>query len=127
LIGWFEGKAKWNRKTVALHLEPGEDGGIADAIKTAEALWAGQAAWQRKVDEFAVARLLPAKNDSWLGEGERELTPADFKKRMKLQSIYVAGDGRFEFWHEDGGLFGGHAIQISGTLQDGLTDADTPG
>jgi hypothetical protein len=55
------------------------------------------------------------------------VTPVDFQKQMKLQSINVAGDGRFEFWHHDGDLFWGHAIQISGTLKDGLTDADIPG
>ena len=127
LLGWFEGRAKWNRKNVELHLEPGEDSGIADAIKTAESLWADQAAWKRRVDEFAVEQLLPLKNESWLGEDEREITPADFKKKMKLKSINVDGDGRFEFWHDDGGLFWGHSIQVSGTLKDGLTDVDVPG
>jgi hypothetical protein len=124
LIGWFEGKAEWNRKPIALHLEPGEGGGIADAIETARALWADQAGWKRRVEDFAVERLLPLKNDSWLGEDERELTEAEFKKRMRLQSINVAGDGAFEFWHEDGAMFGGHAIEIRGTLQDGPADAD---
>lgn len=127
LIGWFEAKVKWNRKTVELHLEPGEDGAIGDAIKTAESLWSDQAGGKRKVDEFAVEKLLPPKNESWLGENERELTPAEFKKKMKLQSINVAGDGSFEFWHDDGDLFWGHSIQIRGILKDGLVDADIPG
>ncbi len=127
LIGWFEGKVKWNRKTIKLHLEPGEKGGISDAIKTAESLWSNQSGWKRKVDDFAVEKLLPLKNDSWLGEDERELTPADFKKKIKLQSINVAGDGCFEFWYDDGDLFWGHAIQIRGTLKDGLVNADIPG
>lgn len=127
LIGWFEAKVKWNRKTVELHLVPGEDGGIGEAINTAERLWRDQAAWKRKVDEFAVEKLLPLKNESWLGENKRELIPADFKKKMKLQSINVAGDGSFEFWHDDGDLFWGHSIQIRGTLKDGLVVADIPG
>jgi hypothetical protein len=127
VIGWFEGKVKWNRKTIKLHLEPGEDGSISDAIKTAECLWSNQAAWKRKVDEFAVEKLLSLKNESWLGEDEPELTPGDFKKKTKLQSINVSGDGSFEFWHDDGNLFWGHSIQIRGTLKDGLADADIPG
>ncbi len=127
LNGRFEGKAKWNRKAVELHFEPGDDGGISGAIRTAEGLWSDQSGWQRKVDDFAVAELLPLKNDSWLGEGEQELTPADFKKTMRLQAITVAEDGSFEFWHDDGGLFCGHAIQIQGTLKGGLVDADIPG
>ena len=126
-IGWFEGKVQWNRKAIELHLEPDDDGGIAGAIKTAESLWNDQAAWSRKVQDFSVEKLLALKNDSWLEEDERELTPADFKKRMKLQSITVAGDGSFEFWHDDGDLFWGHSIQVRGTLKDGLVDADIPG
>jgi hypothetical protein len=127
LVGWFEAKVNWNRMVVELRLESGEDGDIDDAIKTAESLWSDQAWWKRKVDDFAVEKLLPLKNDSWLGEDERELSPADFKEKMKLHSINVTGDGSFEFWHNDGDLFWGHSIQIRGTLKDGLTDADVPG
>jgi hypothetical protein len=127
LIGWFEAEVQWNRKTVELHLMPGVDGSLVDALKTAERLWADQATWIQKVEEFAVERLLPLKNDSWLEEDERELTPADFKKRMKLQSITVSGAGQFDFWHNDGDLFCGHAIEVRGTLSDGLTDADICG
>jgi hypothetical protein len=64
---------KWNRKTVELHPEPGENGGIADAIKAAENLWSDEAAWKRKVDEFAMKKLLPLKNESWLGDDEKSL------------------------------------------------------
>lgn len=120
-LHWFEGKAKWNRHEVMLYLEPDEDGGIAGAIKTAESLWADQAAWKRKVEQFAVDHLLETKNDGWLADGERELTPAAFKRAMKLQSIHVYPDGGIEFW-DDGSLFGYHAIHIHGTLKDGLTD-----
>jgi hypothetical protein len=122
-LDWFEGKAKWNRREVMLHLDPDEDSGIAGAIKTAESLWADQAAWTRKVEQFAVDHLLETKNDGWLAEGEREFTPAAFKRAMKLQSIHFFGDGGFEFW-DDGSLFGYHAIHIRGTLKGGLTDVD---
>ena len=122
-LHWFDGKANWNRHEVLLHLDPDEDGGIAEAIKTAESLWADQAAWKRKVEQFAVDHLLERKNDSWLAEGEREFTPAAFKRAFNLQSIHVYGDGGIEFW-DDGSLFGNHAIQIYGTLIDGLTEID---
>lgn len=127
VIGWFGAKVKWNRKTIELHLDPDEEGDIGNAVKTAENLWSAQAGWKRKVEDFAVAELLPLKNDSWLGDDERELTPEDFKKKMKLRSIKVVGDGSFEFWHDDGDLFCGHAILIRGTLKEGLADASIPG
>jgi hypothetical protein len=122
-LDWFEGKANWNRKEVKLHLERDADGGIAGALRTAESLWADQASWQGKVEEIAVERLLELKNEDWLGEGEGPLTPAAFTKQMRLQSIHVDGEGQIQFW-DDGSMFGAHAIQISGTLREGLTDVD---
>jgi len=38
LTGCFEARVKWNRKTVELLLSREEDGGIGEAIKTAESL-----------------------------------------------------------------------------------------
>src|SRR5262249_12068202 len=112
---------------IRIHFERGADRGISEAIKTAERLWSAQAAWQRKVDLFAVKELLPLKNESWLGDGEAKLSPQEFRARMELVSITVGDSGQFEFWHDDGDLFWGHSIQICGTLDDGLTDADIPG
>lgn len=39
----------------------------------------------------------------------------------------IKPDGQFEFWHNDGDMFYGHSIQISGSLKEGLTDSDIPG
>jgi hypothetical protein len=125
-IGWFEGKAPWNGQMVKLYLQPDDDD-ISGAIRTSESLWNEQATWTQRVDNFAVEKLLPLKNDSWLGDDEREFTPQEFKKRMTLQSITVNGDGSFDFWHDDGDLFWGHSIEIRGTLEEGPVNADIAG
>jgi hypothetical protein len=46
---------------------------------------------------------------------------------MKLETISVSSDGSFNFWHDDGDLFYGHAIQVGGNLVEGPTYADIPG
>jgi hypothetical protein len=46
---------------------------------------------------------------------------------MRLKSVTVYPDGSFDFWHDDGDLFWGHSIQVSGDLLDGPTHADIPG
>jgi hypothetical protein len=46
---------------------------------------------------------------------------------MTLESITVTPDGSFDFWHNDGDLFYGHSIQVSGNLSQGPTHADIPG
>jgi hypothetical protein len=126
-VNWLEGKADWNGKVIEITFAQDEGEELGELLKTAESLWSAQAAWKRRVDDFAVRELLPLKNDAWLGDGEAELTPADFQARMQLVSISIGGDGRFEFWHDDGDLFGGHAIEIRGNLKDGLMDAGIAG
>ena len=46
---------------------------------------------------------------------------------MKLESVNAYPDGAFAFWYDDGDLFWGHAIQMTGNLKEGVTGVDTPG
>jgi hypothetical protein len=123
----FVAAAQWNGKPISLCFHTGEVAELNEYIKTAEELWDYQAEWKRRVDDFAAQQLLPVKNDYWLQDGERPFTEAQFKARMTLQQISIQSEGGFEFWHHDGDLFWGHAIQIAGSLKDGLMDADIPG
>ena len=86
-----------------------------------------QAAWRKRIEKLAVKELLADRNGAWLSEGEKPVTAAQFAKRMKLESLTANPDGSFSFWHDDGGLFWGHAIQVTGNLKEGLTGVDTPG
>jgi hypothetical protein len=112
---------------VSLNLAAKERGKVEEALKTAHSLWRSQDSWNRRIADYAVQELLPLKNDSWLGEGEAEVTAEQFKACMKLEAVTVNPDGSFEFWHNDGDLFWGHSIQISGSLSEGPTHADIPG
>jgi len=126
-IGWFEGEVEWNGESVRITFDTDDSQDISAGLKVAEKLWNDQSTWKTKIDAFAVQELLPLKNDNWLGDDEAPLTPEQFKSRMTLESISVHPDGSFEFWHDDGDLFWGHSIQISGSLDEGLTQADIPG
>lgn len=126
-IDWFTGQAVWNGVPVALNLSSKESEEVEAALETARALWRSQESWSRRIADYAAQELLPLKNESWLDEGEAELTADQFKARMRLEAITVHPDGSFVFWHNDGDLFWGHSIQISGSLSEGPTDADIPG
>jgi hypothetical protein len=126
-INWFEGKVKWNGESIRINIHTDETQDISAGLKVAEKLWDDQRAWKEKVDAYAVQELLPLKNESWLDDDESPLNASQFKSRMTLQSISIHPDGEFEFWHDDGDLFWGHSIQISGSLDEGLTQADIPG
>jgi hypothetical protein len=126
-IGWFDGKSEWNGKSVQLSFDVEDSNDIGTALEVAEQLWADEVGWKTKVEAYAIQELLALKNECWLENDEATFTPDQFLERMTLNSITVFPDGRFDFWHDDGDLFGGHAIQISGSLNKGLTHADIPG
>jgi hypothetical protein len=126
-VDWYETRATWGTTKVQLYVSPDEQGGLQSSLRTAKALWSDQAAWDRRVRDYAVQELLRLKNESWLEEGEAHVSPEQFRSRMTLESLTVYPDGEFEFMHDDGELFWGHAIQVCGDLVDGPNDADIPG
>ncbi|MEW4563682.1 DUF2262 domain-containing protein [Bremerella sp. JC770] len=123
----FEGETQWNGQTIQLTLGSSDSTEVQQCLATAEQLWADEVAWKQKVDDYAVRELLNAKNDVWLDDDEDPITADEFKSRMTLDAITIEPDGEFTFWHNDGDLFWGHSIEISGSLKDGLQHADTPG
>jgi hypothetical protein len=126
-VDWYEGRVEWNGEQIKISFETDVDKSITEGLATAEKLWLAQADWKQKVEAFATQVLLPLKNDNWLDEGENPLTTEQFKSRMTLESIQINRGGKFEFWHNDGDLFWGHSIQVSGSLKDGLESARIPG
>ena len=48
-------------------------------------------------------------------------------ERIGLSSVSVHEDGEFEFLYDDGDLFWGHAIQVDGNIQTGLSQASIAG
>lgn len=126
-FGSYEGNAKWCGAEVVISLSCDNPTEPSAAISAATRLFEAQDEWNARVRQFAIDRLLPLKNETWLDEDEPELSPSDFASRMKLTTIEFDESGNFTFWHNDGDMFWGHAIQINGNLTNGLTDADIPG
>lgn len=126
-VDWFEGTVPWMGTAMSVSVSLDEQESPQPGFKTIEALCADTAHWSKKITDYAVAELLPLKNENWLDEGQQSLSPEEFIEAMELISITVYPDGEFEFWHNDGDLFWGHSILISGSLENGPDDADIPG
>lgn len=126
-VSWFRADVEWNGTPIELSLDVSDSGDPDGALRIAYTLWEKEEEWKERIEDYAVQKLLPLNNDIWREPEEAEITPEDFKRRMTLESVLVHPDGSFEFWHNDGDLFWGHMIQISGNLSDGPTNADIVG
>ncbi len=123
----YTGRANWGDQAVDLMFNCENPDPPYRAFETAEVLFRKQADWEQRINEYAADQLLALKNENWLEDDEEPLTPAAFISHMTLESISIEEDGGFTFWHDDGDLFWGHTIQISGSLEEGLKFADIPG
>jgi hypothetical protein len=124
-IGWFEGAINWGPDQIKLHLKPVQQN-LERCLKTAYALYDSQNTWTQRAAEIAVTKLLPIKNESWLQDDEESLSAEQFLSRMQLESITV-GPENIELWYNDGDLFWGHSIRVSGSLSEGPTFAGIEG
>lgn len=126
-LNLFEGSPLWNTQKIRFAIDVKSEAEITDEIATLKTLLSNQAEWKEKIDQYAVSKLLPLKNDTWLKENESQWSEDTFLKTYSLESILISEKGRFEFWHRDGDIFWGHFILIQGTIKDGPTRADIPG
>lgn len=126
-VGWFEANVDWLGAEIALNFD--QDNSMDRCAQAAKALMAGQEDWDEQVRAYAAQELLDLAKD-WAQDGggdEEEITQEQFIQRMELESIQVNEDGSFEFWFNDGDLFWGHSIRVSGDLSQGPTDAQMEG
>jgi hypothetical protein len=126
-LSLYQTKANWLGEDIDLSIMCEEGENIYELIPTAKKLWSAQKSWSKKIKDYAVSELLELKNEGWRHDGERKVSAKKFKEHMKLESIIVWPGGLFEFYHNDGDLFAGHWILVSGSLEEGPTDAAIPG
>ncbi len=127
ITGHFQATVKWNGTEVCLAFAAVNSAPSESALAVARALWSNQAIWTKKVEDYAVSELLPLKNESWLEDGDPEVTTKKFVKRLTLEDVTIQPDGIFEFVFDDGDLFWGHAVFVTGTLNGGLEKAEIVG
>ena len=131
LVNWFEAEVEWLGQPARLDIDREEDWDAC--VEQAKALMADQKGWDEKVRSFAADQLLEQAND-WAqdaagnedGEPE-EITREQFMERLELDAVQISADGRFEFWFNDGDLFWGHAIHVTGSLDQGPEMAQMEG
>jgi len=129
-LGWFEAEADWLGSPIRLDLDRDED--REKCLFHLRALMKGQADWDGRLRACAARDLLELAND-WASDGgceehePEEITREQFMERMELDAIQIYEDGAFEFWFNDGDLFWGHSIHVTGSLTNGPEEAQMEG
>ncbi len=124
---WYESEIFKEGLPLAVKVEVGEDGDAKIALERAKAIFANFDHYAEAAKTHAVDQLLTLKNDSWLDEDEDPVNPNRFKARMILEELFFSRDGDVIFYHDDGDLFWGHAIEIGMNGADIFDHADIPG
>jgi len=123
--GIFQLEAEWLEQPALLAFDPDED--QEGCLDTARALLSDPTGWDEKVRAFAADKLLDLANRQIEDEDAEEITREEFLDCLEPETIEVGPNGRFQFWFNDGGLFYGRAVRVSGTLADGPADAQMEG
>lgn len=115
------GKAVWNGVRVEIWLD-GSEAELDACAATAEAMLANSGVWQAEMAARACSKMYANWDAVWR-EDDPPLSEAEWKARLTIETLRVTADGRFTATFADGDLFWGHAIEVSGSLADGATDA----
>lgn len=126
-VDTFEKKVDWQGRSVNLTFDNGTDEEIAEGLRTCYEIMNNVSEWDNKVRKFAAEQLLELKNENWIDEDEDELTKEEFMTRISVRSISAMPEGEMEFWLDDGDIFWGHSIVVSGSVDGGLEDAEMCG
>lgn len=129
-LGWFEAEADWLGSPIRLDLDRDED--REKCLSHLRALMEGQAGWDERLRTCAARDLLDLAND-WASDGgceehePEEITREQFMERLEPDAVQISGDGSFDFWFNDGALFWGHSIHVTGSLEGGPEKAEMEG
>lgn len=126
--GWFEGEVHWLGDTRRVLLDKDKDSDTADAaFKTLHMLAADPEKWDRRIREYAAAELTCLANDWQGGSDIPEIKEEEFAERIAGLSFHIDDEGSFEADFDDGDMFYGHWIVVSGNADGEFTDAGIEG
>jgi hypothetical protein len=116
----FKGKVNWGGREVVLQLDVKGTGSLVDRAAAMLHLLADPARWIAEIENRIYEDYHQIWHDSWRDENEPELSRMEWLARLRLESITIAEQGNFSSDFSDGGLFWGHGIFASGSIDEGI-------
>lgn len=126
--GSFNGNVNWLGKNISVSLNVDIDNkkSWTKALKIVQALHDQQEEFNLEFVKFSGDKLTDLAND-WLEDGNEEITKNDFINRISLSEIIVDFKGNYNAFYDDGDMFNGHTIDVSGNIKTGINSANITG
>ncbi len=126
-VRWFTARPIWRGTTIDVTVGATDDDRLhPETLAETEAFWADIDDWYPRYVECAVEHLFDLKNESWLNDNESPLTVEEFAIRLRPSSISIEDNEAVVFF-DDGDVFFGHSIIVSGPIDTGPSDAQLAG
>lgn len=126
--GSFNGNVNWLGKNISVSLNVDIDNkkSWTKALKTVQVLHDQQEEFNLEFVKFYGEKLTDLAND-WLEDGNEKITKNDFINRISLSEIIVDFKGNYNAFYDDGDMFDGHTIDVSGNIKTGINSANITG
>lgn len=129
-LEWFEGKVNILGGTcsVFLCLDRNSKMKIKKASARFESLMQDMKDLDKKCKDFCSERMLDAANEWKENEDDPDITAESFMEKMGTPNeMVVHNNGKAEILYSDGGMFGGHGIQIRVNADNSIKDCELVG
>lgn len=127
-IKTFEKEITWAQEKGELSFDLDDESAMKEALKTAHILLKDEEKWNKKIRKYAAQQLLELAND-WIVDDEEvdEITEEMFINLMEFSCLCVYPNGDFDVFFDDGDMFLGHSIIVSGNINGEFTSAEISG
>ncbi len=120
---WYEGKLFFQDRSIEFSVSTDDETNVESILEQIDGFVDRLEYYSETAKDYAVEQLLELKNDTWLDEDEKTLTPMQFKVRMLIKSIGISPDSSTCFYYDDGELFFGHEISVTMDSSNRFIDA----
>jgi len=122
----YQAEGEWLEQPVFLAFEDGQD--AERCFASLNTLLADQAGWDARLRAFVAQNLLDRVNEllKETDEEAEEATADELADSLAADMLCAGADGSFVFWFNTD-LLWGNSIRVSGTLNDGPTEAQMEG
>lgn len=127
----LEGYFCWNKTEISLMLEVDADDQSTwtETCNTARSMVSEMEKWDQNLRAFSAKALTSLAND-WMAEDDEKTAPITeelFAERISLSELSFSFEDSFTAYYEDDDMFWGHAIEVCGSLEQGIESANIVG